>query len=710
MKTNIKFSIRKKIFLFVVLALTVLIGLIIWQIRSQALKASDQTIQKSLGQSSIILNTVLEGRYYFIKEVANSISKDGRVLPLVFEKESLTLQDLSLEFKQAFEFDSLFFIDDSGVVLARSDRPDAIGRSIKGRSPLFDDALQGKTTQGFIVSQGRVLQIIVEPIFDNVAKDVVRGLVAAAYALSSTEALQVSKLTESDVGFYIFTRDASRQITGIENIYLTNTELASQSVEYLNSQPDLWNNFNRETTGHVRLELNEEDYFSAIKKITSYDGKPLGMILTLRSRDELMRPFLRIENAVLLIGLLCLIGSIIVAIFFAIRISRPILELVDMATDIEEGKYPTQQLRDGSPRDEIELLHNSVVRMGKSIEEKNELETYLADLANTIEAQDEEVGAFKPDNQAVDIDLTVMSDQGRKTLAESTPEGIKKRALDRVDTGDLFDSRYQLLSKLGSGLFGRVFLAQDTSLDESIAIKIIDKKRLDHSELEVDLHEEIKLARRITHRNITRTYDFGTHKQFLYITMEYVEGFTLNKLIQKNGAISPYPAMIFVKQLCSALNAAHEQGIIHRDLKPQNIGINQQGVLKIMDFGLAVSLKSISEQKRLQMQKIAAGTPRFMAPEQFDGGKIDERTDIYALGVLMFYIFSGDAPYGAKDFMGYAQAHANNSIPRLHKVNPTVPEPIAKVCFKAMQKRPSERYQTARGMIEALNKIDDFRV
>ena len=203
MKNTVKFSIRKKLFLFILIAFSLQIILIVWQIRQQAFKVSSETIQTSLQQSITILETKLESRFFSIREVANGLSKDGRVLPLVFEGESLTLQDLSLEFKDALDFDSLFLTDDEGIILARSDRPEAVGLSIRGRSPLFDNALEkGESTQSFIVSQGRILQIVVEPIRDNVAQDIVRGLVAVAYELSPEIAADINKLTASGVGFF----------------------------------------------------------------------------------------------------------------------------------------------------------------------------------------------------------------------------------------------------------------------------------------------------------------------------------------------------------------------------------------------------------------------------------------------------------------------------------------------------------------------------
>ena len=197
-------GIRTKLFGVVLLAFVVLIGGTYWQIGQKAQAVSQTVIDRSLTQSSAILDTRIDSRFKFIKEIANAIARDGRVLPLVFDEASATLQDQSLEFQAASAFDILFFLNGEGTILARSDQPDAIGVNLAGKSSLFDDALKGQETRGFIVSDGKLMQMVVAPVFDNVVEDLVRGAVVVAYELSKATANEIVVLTESEIGFFVF--------------------------------------------------------------------------------------------------------------------------------------------------------------------------------------------------------------------------------------------------------------------------------------------------------------------------------------------------------------------------------------------------------------------------------------------------------------------------------------------------------------------------
>ena len=726
MVSPVKFSLRNKLFVFVIVAFSLQLLMIVWQIRQQALKVSDESINSSLSQSTVILNTKLESRFYSIREVANSISKDGRVLPLVFDKDSPTLQDLSLEFQKVLEFNSLFFIDDEGLILARSDRPEAIGRSLLGKSQLFDQAINGTTTQGYIVSRGDILQIVVEPIFDNVAGDIVRGLVAVAYRLSPQIANDIHKLTASDVGFFAYSRNKAREVDGVDITHITDEAIRETLQAHIGENPEAWQAISGKENEISTLSLGDTTYYTVLKEVNSYDGSPLGLIMTFRSRTDLMKPFMDMERSVIIIGIISLIISIILSMIIAYRMTKPIFKLVTITGDIEQGHYSSKVIHHGTPADEIELLSNSVIKMGNSIREKNELETFLAGLATNFDdsfadsatlAQSSDISnpqtvranTYKDKAQSDDEDITTITpitfDKPNETNLSKEYKDKHRRAIDQITVGDLVDERYELINLLGKGFFGCVFLAEDKELNEKIAIKVMDVNRLNHIKTGLSYHQEIKLARKISHRNITRTYDFGSFDHFLYITMEYVDGYTLEGLISQSGPINNYLGLILSKQMCLAVHAAHEQGIIHRDLKPQNISINQQGVIKIMDFGLAFSLRSISKEQREQIRSTAAGTPKFMAPEQFYGLDIDTRTDIYALGILMFYIFTGNVPYNTKGFEAMAELHRTADIPMVNSINPEVSKTLSQIIAKAMGKTPEDRYQSVRELIDDLNKV-----
>jgi serine/threonine protein kinase len=262
---------------------------------------------------------------------------------------------------------------------------------------------------------------------------------------------------------------------------------------------------------------------------------------------------------------------------------------------------------------------------------------------------------------------------------------------------------------LGAGAMADVYLAKDLDLSESVALKILDNNHFANEESE-GFKREIRLARRITHRNILRTYDFGVWEGLNYITMEFVQGYDLARLIDRAGPLSLNNGLTMAKQICSAMKAAHDQGIIHRDIKPSNMMINKQGIIKIMDFGLALAIgketKGSFDTEDKQSEILIAGTPNYMAPEQFLGGQLDQRTDIYALGILLFTIFTGSPPFSyARNYEQLETLHLHTKPPSIRRSVSNLPETLDKVVAKSVAKKPEDRYQSVAELIEALQMV-----
>jgi serine/threonine-protein kinase len=209
--------------------------------------------------------------------------------------------------------------------------------------------------------------------------------------------------------------------------------------------------------------------------------------------------------------------------------------------------------------------------------------------------------------------------------------------------GASFDDRYRIISVLGSGGMGVVYKARDLDLDDVVAIKTLHPSALMDGEQLERLKSELKLARRITHPNVLRTFDFGEYLGTPYISMEYVRGMTLRQLITQAGRVPYSAALRIARQLCAGLRAAHEVGVLHRDIKPENLILEASGNAKLMDFGIARPIRrSGPGQTEAGM---FVGTPHYSAPEQLAGEEVDCRADIYACGVLMCEMFSGTLPY-----------------------------------------------------------------
>lgn len=707
------FSIRTKLFALVLAAFFVLIAAIYWQIGAKAEAVADVVIDRSLTQSSKILDTRIASRFRFIQEMANGLARDGRILPLVADKQSLTLQDLSLEYKSVYDFDILFFMDDRGTILARSDQPDAIGVNLAGKSSLFDDALNGQVSSGFIASQGKLMQTVATPIFDNVAQDVVKGTVVLAYELSHETAQEIVALTESQISFLTFSRDDDGVINGVQSSYSSDDAFAQNERGYFSANPSAWQAILGSESDNLRNRYSVDNnvQHNVFRRINSKDGNPLGFIVAMRSAAELKRPFEEIKQQLLIIGSLCLVLASVFAGLMAHGMSRPIIRLVEMTKLIQGGFYPSDDYKSRS-QDEIGLLQNALVRMGQSLREKAEFEAYLAELAdeiaseNTINLHAEDVidePVAREDANPIDNDRTII--QAAKN--NNTPRPNKQ----------VIDGRYRVLSQLGAGTMGVVYMATDLELDEKIAVKVIPKDVFNNVE-GLNFKEEIRLARKITHRNIVRTFDFGSSDNALYITMEYVQGYDLGRLLTKKGALDINIGLAIAKQICSAMIAAHQMGIIHRDLKPSNMMINRQGILKIMDFGLAMQVKVPSvklnapasaaqgDLEATQSSGAIMGTPRYMAPEQFAGSlALDARTDIYAIGIIMFTIFNGKPPFSATDFQQLAAKHTHDPVPDIEGRSSDIPMALHDIIHQALAKKPEDRFQTVREMLEQLNTV-----
>jgi serine/threonine protein kinase len=216
-----------------------------------------------------------------------------------------------------------------------------------------------------------------------------------------------------------------------------------------------------------------------------------------------------------------------------------------------------------------------------------------------------------------------------------------------ITPGSMIGNRYTVTSVLGEGGMGVVYKAQDQELGEPVAIKTLKPEMVaaDTSALE-RFKSEIKLARRISHRNVVRTYDLGEMNGLYYLTMEFVEGASLKELIRKRGRLPASAVLPIAKQLCRALEVAHEEGVIHRDIKPQNMVVQGDGVLKVMDFGIARLASRPSDSGHTQSGMVV-GTPEYMAPEQLMGDDIDGRADLYATGCVLYECLTGEVPLTA---------------------------------------------------------------
>ncbi len=264
-------------------------------------------------------------------------------------------------------------------------------------------------------------------------------------------------------------------------------------------------------------------------------------------------------------------------------------------------------------------------------------------------------------------------------------------SLSSLEPGTVLKRRYEIRRVLGSGGMGMVFQAHDRDLDEPVALKVLRPEiaSMDPNILE-RFKTEIRVTRKIAHRNVVRTYDFGDDRGINFISMELIQGMTLKQLIRSKGALPLGVGLSIAKQACAGLVAAHELGVVHRDVKPHNIMLTPQSEVKIMDFGIVRDPK----ESNVTQTGLIMGTPDYMSPEQAQGrGDLDQRSDIYSFGVVLYEMFTGALPFRGETPIAVAMKHVQEQPKPPRVVEPSVPVELEKVILRSMQKDPNARYQ-----------------
>ncbi len=290
--------------------------------------------------------------------------------------------------------------------------------------------------------------------------------------------------------------------------------------------------------------------------------------------------------------------------------------------------------------------------------------------------------------------------------AAAAADGMRVRTTSRtlaLEAGTVFGGRYRILSELGSGGMGVVYKAHDLDLDDVVALKMLKPAALVDSEHLDRLKSEIKLARKITHPNVLRTFDFGEVDGHPYISMEYVRGLTLRYLLNETHRI-PYSAGLRIaRQLCAGLAAAHEVGVLHRDIKPENLILEQTGNAKLMDFGIARPIRRAAPGHT--QPGTFLGTPNYSPPEQLAGDEVDQRADIYSSGVLMCEMFCGKLPFSGTNTMEIYMAQMQQAPIRPSEHWPEIPPMLEAIIMRCLQRRPDDRYPSAVELAQALGQL-----
>ncbi len=271
-----------------------------------------------------------------------------------------------------------------------------------------------------------------------------------------------------------------------------------------------------------------------------------------------------------------------------------------------------------------------------------------------------------------------------------------------LTTGSTFAGRYQIIEELGKGGMGKVYKALDTEIKEKIALKLINPEISADKRTIERFQNELKFARKISHRNVCRMYDLNKEEGNYYITMEYVSGEDLKSMIGMMGQLSGGKAISVARQVCEGLAEAHRLGVVHRDLKPQNIMIDREGNARIMDFGIARSLTA----KGITAAGVMIGTPEYMSPEQAEVKEVDQRSDVYSLGVILYEMVTGRVPFEGETPIGIAMKHKSEEPKDPRELNSQISEDLSRVILRCMEKDKEKRYQSPGEVRSELENIE----
>ncbi len=298
-----------------------------------------------------------------------------------------------------------------------------------------------------------------------------------------------------------------------------------------------------------------------------------------------------------------------------------------------------------------------------------------------------------PDEDATNLATAVTVDHAAGAERASVPAS-------RAPVAERIAGRYEILGLLGVGGMGSVYRVRDLELDEVVALKFLRHEMLGDPRMLTRFREEVRLARRVTHLNVARTYDIGEHGDERFLTMECVDGEALSRLVARDGALGVERTLEIARALCAGLAAAHDAGVVHRDLKPDNVIVGRSGRVVITDFGIARASAAAPVHT-----KGPVGTAAYMAPEQLENvADIDARADIYALGVLLYELVTGERAWPGDSFASVALARLIVAPPDPRARIPRLPDRFAEAILKCMARHREERFERAAEVADALSE------
>jgi HAMP domain-containing protein len=666
-------SLTLKIFLGTALLVVAIVAVTLFIAARSAQTAADESVNRVLASAREAVSAQLDGRAASLAVSAEVFVTNANFRSRVEARALSDVLDQAVVAADAMQASWVQITDDEGLRLAKSDEPGAADADLSG-SPLIQAALGDEESRTAFGTSGdtMLVQVAAVPI---VGAGRVRGALLAALGVDSAFAARVKQQAATDLEIVFFLRDDKNAIVVSGSTLGRGAEVMA-AIDSLPGTAEGDSTAAASTAQDMRIETDIAGvhYVGLAEALRSSSGEVAGGFLMLRDRDTEFATFQRLQRTLLLSGGIGIVIAAILSLLLAQGITRPVGKLVLATKRATDGDYNAEIT--ATSRDEIGTLADAFRAMLRDLKEKQQLVEFLS-------ASDE----------AKTVRLQAVS-----ATAQHRIEAVG------VVPGQKFAGRYEVKEILGEGGMGTVFKAVDSELGEVIAIKTLKKDFLSQDATALERFKgEIRLARRISHRNVVRTHDLGENSGIYYITMEYVEGKSLKDLIRR-GRLPIAITLSVGKQLARALEIAHEQGVIHRDIKPQNMVVEPNGVLKVMDFGIA-RLASRKPESGVTQAGTIIGTPEYMAPEQLSGEDVDQRVDIYAAGCVLYECLTGRPPFVADTPYQLVAKLLEDTPDAPHTINAEVPAALDALVMSALAKDPAQRPQTALILHDGLVRI-----
>lgn len=666
-------GLRTRLFLGSVLLLVFTIGSATAYLTQKAQSVADQKIRADLNAVPAIFEGYRSTQASARERAVRSLAEEAGTKALMAEVRDHpeTFHDSARGFAKVLGARAVYLFDSAGFLLARSDREagEETGRDFSDVTWVETPRRTRAESSAFILelSRDHALSLVASAAVTQGegAEQRLTGVIAGVFEISAERVGELSLLTAGDLAFV--GNAAPRNEAAVPEVLAATPAFASSEAAAVRKLTE--SVFREEKASEpTEVTVGAETFIATALPIRSGGGEVIAALVVGRSKDAEMAPFREIRQSLLLVGVIALLLSLPLSFALAQSLAGPIQKLAEGARKIARGDLNVSL---PAAEGEVGALARAFAGMVGELKEKALLEALVANMQR------------RP---------------GDITFRGSGPGAVGTGESGSV--GQVFAGRYEILSELGKGGMGVVFRARDRELDEEVALKVLKQPGDDRSPQVDRLRQEIKLARAITHPNVVRAFDFGEVSGARFLTMEYVPGTTLREVIDARGGLAIMPALQIAKQVCRGLAAVHKAGIVHGDLKPQNVMVMGNGVAKLMDFGVA-RMRSRQEQGGVSV----AGTPLYMSPEQAKGADLDERSDIYSAGVLMYEMFTGQPPFRGKDATEVMQMHLSDAPQDPRTIRPDLPASLAEIILACLSKHRAQRPASAVDLDRGLMRV-----